>query len=257
MRTVKSLGYFFGLPVLLVIIWWFATLGPSNFFVPKPGQLVETFIQTWIGPRFLTDVVPSILRLLAGLILAIVMGILGGMVIGSIRWLRQFLEPLLEFLRAIPPTILVPVLLLLIGINNEMKIAVIASGCVWPVLINTIEGVRAVDPVLSDTSRIYRISGFARIRHLVLRSASPQMMAGIRQSLSIGLILMVISEMFAASEGLGFAIVQFQRIYAIPEMWSGIALLGILGVALSFIFQQVQRRVLSWYNGQKEAQDAR
>ena len=79
-------------------------------------------------------------------------------------------------------------------------------------------------------------------------------MAGVRQSLSIGLILMVISEMFASSSGLGFTIVQFQRTFAIPEMWSGIVVLGLIGVALSFIFQCVERRVLRWYHGLKEAE---
>jgi ABC-type nitrate/sulfonate/bicarbonate transport system permease component len=124
------------------------------------------------------------------------------------------------------------------------------------VLLNTIEGVRAVDGVLSDSSRTYGITGWARVRHLVLPSASPQIMAGVRQCLSIGLILMVISEMFASSSGLGFTIVQFQRTFAIPEMWSGIIVLGLIGVAMSFIFQWTERRVLRWYHGQKEVENA-
>ena len=78
-------------------------------------------------------------------------------------------------------------------------------------LLNTVEGVRSVDEVLLDTGRVYRITGWMRITRLVLPAAAPQMMAGIRQALSIGLILMVISEMFASSSGLGFTIVQFQR----------------------------------------------
>jgi ABC-type nitrate/sulfonate/bicarbonate transport system permease component len=81
-------------------------------------------------------------------------------------------------------------------------------------------------------------------------------MAGIRQSLSIALILMVISEMFAASSGLGFTIVQFQRSFAIPEMWSGIVLLGIIGVIMSFIFQLIERNVLRWYHGLREIENA-
>ena len=81
-------------------------------------------------------------------------------------------------------------------------------------------------------------------------------MAGIRQSLSLGLILMVISEMFASSSGLGFTIVQFQRSFAVPEMWSGIVVLGLIGVFLSFLFQFVERRVLRWYHGLREADHA-
>jgi ABC-type nitrate/sulfonate/bicarbonate transport system permease component len=135
------------------------------------------------------------------------------------------------------------------GIGTTMKVLVIVSGCLWPILLNTVEGVRGRDELLEDTCRAYLIRGPARLRHLVLRSASPQIVTGMRQALSIGIILMVISEMFAASSGLGFAIVQFQRGFAIPEMWSGILLLGLLGVPLSLAFRMVENRVLSWYCG--------
>ncbi|WP_157156442.1 MULTISPECIES: ABC transporter permease [unclassified Diaminobutyricimonas] len=252
MKTLKRVLYFVALPILLILLWWVLTLGEVNFYTPKPGQLVETFAEVWFSDRFFDDVLPSITRLFVGLFAAILLGIVLGVLIGSVRWLRRLFEPLLEFFRAIPPPVLVPLLLLLIGVNDTMKVVVIVSGAIWPVLLNTVEGVRAVDEVLGDASRVYGLTGFARLRYLVLPSASPQIMAGVRQSLSIGLILMVISEMFASSSGLGFTIIQFQRSFAIPEMWSGIVLLGLIGIALSFIFQFVERRVLHWYHGLKE-----
>lgn len=100
-----------------------------------------------------------------------------------------------------------------------------------------------------ETARSYGITGQSRLRNLVLRSASPQIFAGLRQALSIGIILMVISEMFAASNGIGFTIVQFQRSFAVPDMWTGILVLGLLGFLLSVVFQLVERRVLAWYHG--------
>lgn len=254
--TLKSLGYMLALPVILVVIWWALTLGETNFFVPTPALLAEAFAATWFGERIFSDILPSIARLLVGVLTAIVIGIVGGLLIGSVRWLRDLTEPVLEFFRAIPPPVLVPVLMLLMGITDSMKIAVIISGCIWPVLLNTIEGVRAIDEVLSDSAHTYGLRGWARIRYLVLPSAGPQIMAGIRQCLSIGLILMVISEMFASSSGLGFTIVQFQRSFAIPEMWSGIVLLGLIGVAFSFLFQWTERRVLRWYHGLREVENA-
>src|SRR5205814_6360405 len=132
----------------------------------------------------------------------------------------------------------------LFSFGTPMKLLVIISGAVWPVLLNTIEGVRAVDEVLSDTCRCYRITGATRLRVLVLRAASPQIITGMRQALSIAIILMVISEMFASSSGLGFAIVEFQRSFAIPEMWSGILLLGLLGFVLSLVFRLFEARAL-------------
>lgn len=254
MSTLKRIGYFLGLPVALVLLWWALTLGEPNFYVPTPAQLVTTFWEVWAGERFATDFVPSIIRLFIGLVATIVLGIVLGILIGSFRWLRSLTEPLLEFFRAIPPPVLVPLFILLIGINDRMMIFVIVSGSIWPVLLNTVEGVRAVDEVLTDTSRTYGINGFARLRHLVLPAASPQIMTGVRQSLSIGLILMVISEMFGASSGLGYTIVLFQRGFAIPEMWSGIAVLGLIGIALSLIAKALEGKVLRWYHGLKEVQ---
>ncbi|MFD1211961.1 ABC transporter permease [Arthrobacter sp. GCM10027362] len=255
-NLLKAILYAVALPAILVLIWWAATLGAKNFFVPTPGMLVSTFAETWFGDRILTDVLPSIGRLIVGVVSAIVLGIVAGLLIGSVRWLRALTEPVLEFFRAIPPPVLVPVLMLLMGITDSMKVVVIISGCIWPVLLNTIEGVRAIDSVLSDSSHTYGITGAARVRYLVLPSAAPQIMAGVRQCLSIGLILMVISEMFASSSGLGFTIVQFQRSFAIPEMWSGIVILGLIGVAMSFIFQYTERRILRWYHGLREVENA-
>ena len=111
-------------------------------------------------------------------------------------------------------------------------------------------------PAQSDTSRSYGITGFARVRYQILPGAAPQILAGIRQALPIGLILMVISEMFGAFAGLGFSIIQFQRRFAIPEMWSGILVLGLLGYTVAAVFRVVERRILRWYFGLKELENA-
>lgn len=249
MRVVNHIVLALALPAVLVTIWWFATAGSTDFYVPPLKTILEAFPNTWFGYRMSTDVLPSLGRLGLGYGAALVVGVALGIAIGLKRTLRALLEPVLEFLRAIPPPVLVPVLSIFAGIGDGMKVLVIVSGCVWPILLNTVEGVRAIDGVLVDTCRSYRIGGRLRLWHLVLRSASPQIITGARQALSIGIILMVISEMFAASSGLGFTIVQFQRGFEIPEMWSGVLLLGLIGVLLSLLFRLVERWVLAWYHG--------
>ena len=256
MKVLHGILHAVTLPAVLILTWWAATLGTTSFYVPTPSILATAFADTWFGDRIATDVLPSLGRLLIGVLCAIILGIVAGLLIGSLKWLRSLTEPVLEFFRAVPPPVLVPVLMLLMGITDSMKIVVIISGCIWPVLLNTIEGVRAIDSVLSDSSRTYGVTGAARIRYLVLPSAAPQIMAGVRQCLSIGLILMVVSEMFASSSGLGFTIVQFQRSFAVPEMWSGIVILGLIGVGLSLIFQFTERRFLRWYHGLREVENA-
>jgi ABC-type nitrate/sulfonate/bicarbonate transport system permease component len=252
-RLLLRLVLVLALPVVLVAVWWAASAGSTDVYWPPLRTILTAFPDVWTGERWRGDVLPSVLRLAAGYALAAVAGVALGTLVGSYRRVRAVCEPVLEFLRAVPPPVLVPVIMLFAGIGDTMKVVVIASGCVWPVLLNTVEGVRAVDAVMADTARSYGITGPARLTYVVLPSAGPQIFAGLRQALSIGIILMVISEMFAASNGLGFTIVQFQRSFAIPDMWTGILLLGVLGFVLSVLFRLVERRVLGWYHGLRAA----
>jgi ABC-type nitrate/sulfonate/bicarbonate transport system permease component len=252
-HALARLFFVLALPALLVAAWWLASDGSRNVYWPPLRTIMRTFPDVWTGERLRQDLLPSVERLLGGYACAAVVGVALGTVIGSYRRVRAVCEPVLEFLRAIPPPVLIPVIMLFAGIGDTMKVVVIASGCVWPILLNTVEGVRAVDSVMSETARSYGITGVAKLRHVVLRAASPQIFAGLRQALSLGIILMVISEMFAASDGLGFTIVQFQRGFAIPDMWTGILVLGLLGFVLSVVFRLVERRVLAWYHGLRAA----
>jgi ABC-type nitrate/sulfonate/bicarbonate transport system permease component len=256
MAFVRRFGFALGLPLVLFALWWVTSANSTNFYFPPLSKILDSLVEEWFGPRLADDVWPSLMRLAAGYFIAAIVGITLGVLIGTYKRLRDLLEPVLEFFRAIPPPVIVPILMLIFGIENTMKIVVIAFGCMWPILLNTAEGVRAVDSVLSDTARTYRISGAARLRHLILPAASPQIAAGLRQGLSVAIILMVISELFAASDGLGFAIVQAQRSFAIPEMWAGMIMLGLLGFLLSLLFRLVENRWLAWYHGLRRAQRA-
>ena len=246
-RTVLAVG----LPVLLVAVWWLASAGSTDFYRPPLSAILTAFADTWTWERIRADVLPSLGRLAVGYLLALAAGIGLGVLIGSNRHVRAYLEPLLEFLRAIPPPVLVPVFILLSGLGDRTKVLVIAFGCVWPILLNTVEGVRGRDEVLSDTCRTYGITGTLRLRHLVLRSASPRIITGARQALAIAIIVMVISEMIAANNGLGFTVLQFQRGFQIPAMWSGVLLLGLIGVLLAWAFRWAEGRMLGWYHGQR------
>jgi ABC-type nitrate/sulfonate/bicarbonate transport system permease component len=262
------------LPVTAFVVLWlfseqirdFVIPAQKRFFAPSLQKVLEVFPETWLleretpagtlPSRLVHDVVPSLVRLAEGYALALLIGVGLGVAIGSSRRLRSFVEPVLEFLRAIPPPALVPVLFLLAGIGGTTKVLVIISGCIWPILLNTVEGVRGVDPTLDDTCRSYRVGGLLRLRTFILRSASPQIVTGARQALSVGIILMVISELKASTEGLGHSIQQFTEGFQYPQMWAGVLLLGLIGVLLSLVFRFVESRVLSWYHGLRAAERA-
>lgn len=255
-RWLDGLLEAIGLPLVLLGLWALSALIAPNRRFPAPWTIADAFVKTWVGDAFFVDVVPSVYRLLVGLALAIVIGIALGLLVGSVRWLRQLVEPVFEFFRAVPPPMLVPLLAITMGIGDPAKITVIVAGTVWPILLNTVAGVRSVDAVQRETATSYQLSTAQRVRYLTLPSAAPQIMAGIRQSLSIGIILMVISEMTNASSGLGYRVVFFQQNFQIPEMWSGIILLGFIGIALAVLFQIAERFVLGWYRGLKETERA-
>jgi ABC-type nitrate/sulfonate/bicarbonate transport system permease component len=242
----------FLLPAVLFVLWMITSSNSENFFFPPLQKILLAFRETWISPSGFTEIAASLLRLAAGFLAAFAFALVAGIVLGSSKVARDYTEPVFEFFRAIPPTVMIPVLLVISGIGDTSKVTVIALGCLWPMLLNTIEGVRSVDPVLKDTCTVYRIHGLRRLVRLTLPAASPQIVTGMRTGLSIGIILMVISEMFASRNGIGFAIIQFQRTFALPEMWSGILLLGIIGVALSLLMRGFERLALHWYEGVRQ-----
>jgi ABC-type nitrate/sulfonate/bicarbonate transport system permease component len=250
-----------GLPAVLVAVWWVASEGSTTYYAPALRSIVGSFGDTWfaggLSGRLGHDVLPSVARLGVGYAAATVLGIALGVLLGSSRLLREVTEPVLEFFRAIPPPVAVPVIILFAGIGDQMKVLTIVFGAVWPILLNTVEGVRGVDEVLTDTARSYGLTGWSRVRHLVLPAAGPRIVAGMHQALSLAIILMVISEMIAASNGLGYSIVQFQRTFAVADMWGGIILLGVIGFVLSVLFQVLESRALRWYHGVRRSERGR
>ena len=213
---------------MLAVLWaW--TAGAESYYFPPLGDVLPAFADTWLFERFREDVVPSLSRLWIGYAIAVVVGITLGVRARPRPSLRRMATPVIEFLRAIPAPALIPFAILVLGVENDSKIFLIAVVCVFPVLLNAIDGVAGVEPTLLDTTSVYRIRKLDRLRYVVLPAAAPQIFAGMRTSLSLSLILMVICEMVASSNGIGYFILQSQRSFAITEMWSGILLLGLLG----------------------------
>ena len=133
------------------------------------------------------------------------------------------------------------------------KVAFIGFFCTFPVLLNTIDGVRAVDPTLLETARSYGISGLARVRHVVLPAALPQIFAGMRTSLALAVITMVLSEYFSSTSGVGYVLLISKNTFQLGPMWAAILLIGLLGYLLNTLFLLVERRTLAWHRGWRAA----
>lgn len=245
---LAGVGYALGVPVALLAVWWVASDGSTNIFMPPLREIVDAFGRVWFSDVFAENVVPSLWRLGVGYGAALVVGVVGGYVLGRWAVVRALASPALAYFRVLPAPVIIPILLVAVGIGDTTKLIVIAFGALWPILLNTADGVRGVDEVTLETAAAYRLRGWTRHR-LILRAASPQIFAGARQAPGVSIILMVVSEMLMSTDGLGFTVIQFQRTFAIPEMWSGVLLLGVLGFVLAKLFELVERYALRWHRG--------
>lgn len=143
---------------------------------------------------------------------------------------------------------LVPVAILLLGIGDSAKISLIAFCCVFPILLNTIDGVRNVVPELQDVGRAFRLTRRQRITAIQLPAALPQIFAGMRTALGLAFILGIVTEMTGSTDGVGFVTLEAQQTFEIPQMWSGMILLGVLGSLLNALLLFAERRALRWHN---------
>jgi ABC-type nitrate/sulfonate/bicarbonate transport system permease component len=235
----------------IVLVWQALTSFADHPFFPTFAETLGRLWSNWItDPGHLArDLVPSLARLLVGWLAAVLVGIAVGVVIGMSRRIGDYLDPIAQFLRSIPPPALLPLFIVLLGIGDLMKVAMIMFGVVWPILLNTIDGVRSVDSLHLDTARVFHVARRDVLFRIVLPSAGPKIFAGLRVSLSIAVILMVISEMVATINGVGFSIRQAQRTFRMLDVWAGILLLGLIGYLLNQGLSAVERRVLRWQRG--------
>jgi ABC-type nitrate/sulfonate/bicarbonate transport system permease component len=239
--------------VVALVAWVVGTTVQANVFFPTPQVVLARAAEFWGSAEGLHHVASSVGNLLLGLLLATVIGVGLGVLVGGVPLLATATAPIVEFLRAIPSTALLPVALLLFGLGDDMKLFIITLGSTWPVLLNTIAGVRQTEPVLRDTARVYQLGWGQRLAHVVLPAAAPRIATGVRIAIPISLILMVTSELVGASEGIGFVIVDAQATFRLVDMWSGIVLLAVLGFVLTSVFRMLERRLLRWAPAEREA----
>jgi ABC-type nitrate/sulfonate/bicarbonate transport system permease component len=244
-----------------VAVWqvW-ATARKSPFF-PPPSVILTHMRQRWFsGPAshlFLTadavgNILPSMGSLLAGLGVAVAVGVPLGIALGRSPAVTAFLDPLLQFARSVPVVTAAPVFIALFQIGTQMEVATIASGAIWPLLLNTIDGAASVDPVQIDTARAFRLSGPQRLIRLIIPSALPKMLAGLRLSLSLSLILMVFAELVGSSRGIGYELNNAANAFDLPSFWSVLVLLGVLGYLLNALLYAVERAMLRWHSGARQ-----
>ncbi|HSV84479.1 MAG TPA: ABC transporter permease [Ramlibacter sp.] len=221
----------------------------SPLFFPSPWRtLGELWAQAHDG-RLWGPLAATGTRMLYGWLAASVSGVLLGAVIASSRTVRQMFQPLLEFLRPLPASAVIPVAILAFGLSDRMSTAVIAFGSIWPVLLASVHGFGSVDVRLYEVAQVLRMGPIDRFWKISLPSATPDILAGARVGLAVALILAVVTEMQASLPGLGQNILMAQRSFRSAELYGGVVVLGLIGFVASAILQGIERRMLRWRDG--------
>jgi ABC-type nitrate/sulfonate/bicarbonate transport system permease component len=232
-----------------------ASAAASSFF-PPPSAIVARMYHLWfsgpvthlfLSPDASGNILPSLGRVLAGLAIATAIGAPLGIALGRFPLVTSYLNPLLQFARALPVVTMAPVFIVLFKIGTEMEVATIAFGTIWPILLNTIDGAATVDPVQIDTGRVFRLSAWQQLVWVIVPAALPKAFAGFRLSLSLSLILMVFAELVGSSNGIGYEMSNASNAFDMTFLWSTIVLLGILGYLLNALLGGAERLVLAWH----------
>jgi ABC-type nitrate/sulfonate/bicarbonate transport system permease component len=241
-------------PVAILVGWQLWTAHAHSPKFPRLSTILVDFRKEWLFAQFGSEVVPSLERIGLGFTIGVAIGVLVGVPLGLSPLLRRLALPHIEYWRAMPPPALLPIsVVLLRSIGNVQKVSFIAFFCLFPVLLNTIDAVRSLDPTLVETARSYRIPRVQRVRRIVLPAALPQILAGMRNSLALAVIMMVLSEYFAATNGVGYVLLISKNTFQLGPMWAAIVLIGLLGYLLNALFLLVERRVLAWHRGWRAA----
>jgi len=255
MRRTKLHGVLFLAGVLLS--WELVARADliNPLVVPPLSRIVGIFWELTASGQIPMQILSSMRRAAAGYFLAAAIFIPLGIVMGLYRPVYRLLEVVIEMLRPVPPPVVIPAAMLFFGLEDGMKVFVIFFSCAWPILLNTIDGVRNLDWVLLNTARTFGLSRAKTIRQVILPAASPQIMTGLRVSLPIMLILVVISEMVGSTDGIGYFILDSQRRFKVAQMYAGMLALAILGYALNQLFNFLHRALLSWHWGMMRRKD--
>jgi ABC-type nitrate/sulfonate/bicarbonate transport system permease component len=243
--------------IALIVLWEIAARSEllNPLVMPAPAPILGVFSDLISSGQIPWQILVSMKRAAAGYLLAGAVFIPLGIMMGLSQRIYRLLEVTVEMLRPVPPPVVIPVAMLFFGLEDEMKVFVIVFSCAWPILLNTLDGVRNVDWVLLNTARTFGLSRVKSILRVVLPAASPQIMTGLRVSLPITLILVVISEMVGSTDGIGYFILDSQRRFRVTQMYAGMLSLAILGYMLNQLFNLLYRVLMGWHWGMMKRKD--
>jgi len=233
--------------VLIALIEWGVRAGViSALTLPRPSDVLRTFVALWESGLLWKHLVPSLTRLAVGAALGVAVGIALGIAIGLFSYVRAGLVPLVAAIFPIPKIALLPLFVIWFGIDEGSKYALIALGTFTPTVVATYGAVDNVDRTLIRMAQSFGLSWQSIVGKIVLPGAMPGILSGLRVSLAIAIILLVAAEMLGAEYGIGAYVLEAGSLYDLERLFTGVAILSVLGIVVSALIGFAERRLLAW-----------
>ncbi|MET8800771.1 ABC transporter permease [Nocardia sp. NPDC004568] len=218
----------------------------DKVFLPPFTEVAATFFELIGNGQLWEHVSTSLSRALTGFVIAVAIAVPLGVAIAWYRPVADFLNPVLELFRNTAALALLPVFVLVLGIGETSKVALVVYACAFPILLNTISGVRTVDPLLVKSARSLGFSQLALVYKVVLPAAVPTIFTGLRMAAASSILVLIAAEMVGAKAGLGYLITAAQLNFQIPDMYAGIIAIALVGLVFNAILVFVERRLSGW-----------
>jgi len=249
--TVVALGSI--LPALVLGGWQIAgDLGwISTLLFPTPLTIAETFARLVTGGELWTHLRISFVRAALGFLLGAGLGLFFGLLVGLFRRAERSLDPTIQMIRMIPHLAVAPLFVLWFGIGEESKVLLIAKGAFFPLYINTFLGIRGADNKLFEVARVLGFSRVKQVLRLVIPSAMPNILLGVRLSLGVAWLGLVVAELIASTSGIGYMMSDARQFNKTPVVFVGIILFALVGVLVDVFVRLLERRLLHWREGYK------
>lgn len=238
-------------PIALLVLWQvLVMLGfGDRRFIPTPTDIAVRFWQLTLNGELALHVFATLTRVAIGFTIGVVPAIAIGLFMAMYQPVRIFFDPLIAALFPIPKVALMPLLLLAFGFGDASKIAVVAIGVFFPVIVNTYAGAANIDKIYWDVARNYGASTYILFTRIVFFGALPTIFAGLRIALAVAFIVLVAAEFVASKVGIGYLIWNSWELLQVDYMFVGIVVIGILGLITSALFQELERKVIPWKAG--------
>jgi NitT/TauT family transport system permease protein len=254
LETLRAIALGVGFPILLVLIWDRAVAISGTRLIPSPHQVAVMMYDFSFGGVYddafsgtiLIHIWKSVQRVYSGFFLAAIIGIPLGMMIGRSRILRQLLDPTISLLRPIPVTAWLPLSMIFFGLGPNAAIFLVFLGAFYPILLNTMFGVRSIDPRLFEAAAMLGCSGTGMFRQIVLPASLPAIFSGLRIAHGFAWILIVVGEMTGVPTGLGSVVMDGRTLSRTDLVITGMIVIGACGFVTDRIIVAISNRLLSW-----------